>query len=117
MRTIKREIGDHGEEQARRYLAKKGYRIVASNYTTRSGEIDIVAMQRNILVFVEVKTRKNDHFCSAREAVTKSKQGKIFLTAKEFVAENKIDYKEIRFDVIEYYTQTQTIEHYVDAFG
>lgn len=112
----KKEIGDYGEGKAKRYLEREGYQIIASNYRTKSGEIDIIAMQRATLVFVEVKTRKDDSFYTAREAVTKSKQKKIFSTAKEFIAESNLSYKEIRFDVIECYTKTDKIEHYVDAF-
>lgn len=112
----KKETGDYGEGKAKRYLESEGYRIITSNYRTKSGEIDIIAMQRATLVFVEVKTRKDDSFYTAREAVTKSKQKKIFSTAKEFIAESNLNYKEIRFDVIECYTKTDKIEHYVDAF-
>lgn len=112
----KKEIGDYGEDKASEYLFNKGYRIITKNFRTKSGEIDIVAIQRNILVFIEVKTRKNDSFCSAREAVTLSKQSKIKKTAKEFIVQNNIPYKEIRFDVIEVYTYAQKIEHYADAF-
>lgn len=115
MKTTK-NIGDFGEKIARDYLVQKGYRILDTNFRVKSGELDIVAMQRDILVFVEVKTRKNDFFYSAREAVNKSKQNKLQHAAREFIAAKSISFRETRFDVIEYYTQTGKIEHYVDAF-
>ena len=64
--------GEWGEAQAAAFLAQKGGRILARNYRTRFGELDIIAELSGVLLFVEVKTRKNDHFAAAREAVTKS---------------------------------------------
>ncbi len=116
MANIKREIGDIGENYAKEFLTKKGYTILDCNFRVKSGEIDIVAFQRGCIVFVEVKTRKNDSFYEAREAVNKSKQEKIRKAAREYIATKKISYREVRFDVIEYYTQNNLIEHYIDAF-
>ena len=111
-----KSIGDYGEQIAKAFLIKNGYSILETNFRGKSGEIDIIAKQRDFLVFVEVKTRKNDTYILAREAVTPAKQKKIRSTAREFVFNNKINYKFIRFDVIEFYTQDQKIDHYVNAF-
>ena len=59
--------GAWGEALAARYLQKKRYKIVATNYRSRFGEIDLIAADRKFLVFVEVKLRKSDQFVSARE--------------------------------------------------
>ena len=72
MELLSNEIkatGRWGEEQAARYLKRKGYRVLCRNYTCRFGEIDIIASYRNYLVFVEVKTRKDASFAQAREFV------------------------------------------------
>lgn len=116
MPNQKKEIGDFGEKLAADLLEKKGYRILHTNFRVKTGEIDIIAMQRDILVIVEVKTRKNELFHSAREAVTKSKQSKLQAASGEYLHIHKPTYREIRFDVIEYYTQSGRIEHFVDAF-
>ena len=116
MPTTKKEIGDYGESRAAEYLQQKNYVILERNFRVKAGEIDIVALQRSCIVFVEVKTRRNDYLLEAREAVTRSKQEKIRRAAKEYIATKGILFKEVRFDVIEYYTQSNVIEHYIDAF-
>ena len=65
------ELGRHGEELACRELRRRGYAIVARRYRTRHGEIDIVAMDEGVLVFVEVKTRSDRRFGSPLAAVTR----------------------------------------------
>ena len=69
-----RQFGDMGEEIAVKFLQDNGYQILARNvHFSRFCELDIVAKQKNTLVFVEVKTRKNNDFGTPLEAVTKSK--------------------------------------------
>ena len=111
-----KNIGDYGEKLAENFLLEKGYAILARNYRGKSGEIDIVALQRDYIVFVEVKTRKNNLYMTARESVNPSKQKRIRSTAREYLFAYKPKYKFVRFDVIEYYTENNTIDHYVNAF-
>ena len=66
-------IGKEGEEIARRYLEKRGYKIVTANYRTRHGEIDLIAKDGTTLVFIEVKTRTQDKFGSPFDALTARK--------------------------------------------
>lgn len=66
----KRSIGSGGENLACDFLKKNGFKILARNFTIRGGEIDIIARDGNVLVFVEVKTRHSKEYGSAREAVT-----------------------------------------------
>jgi putative endonuclease len=63
-------LGSKGEDLAVRFLEKKGYRILSRNFRTPVGEIDVIAEDRNTLVFIEVKTRTDDSFGHPFEAVT-----------------------------------------------
>ena len=77
--------GFKGERQAVIYLTKLGYSILKNNYTTKLGEIDIIAKDKQTIVFVEVKTRLTTEFGLPREAVTSYKQNKIRLVATEYL--------------------------------
>ena len=114
-------LGRWGEAAAADYLRKKGYKIVASGYRTRMGEIDLIAEDRRTLAFVEVKTRRGDSFAEAKEAVTWRKQGRILQAARQYLAGHGTD-KEVRLDVIEIYapegtdTKKPVINHIENAF-
>ena len=95
-------LGAWGEATAAEYLRKKRYKILASGYHSRFGEIDLIASQGKYIVFVEVKLRKDGRFGSPGEFVTSQKQRKIILAAKSWLAKNNTD-KIIRFDIIEIY--------------
>ncbi len=95
-------LGAFGEERAARFLRRKGYRIVERNYRCRQGEIDLIARDRECLVFVEVKLRKDDRFAEAREFVTAAKQRRILTAAQLWLAQHETDLQP-RFDVIEVY--------------
>lgn len=97
---MRRELGQQGEEIAARHLQKKGYRIIARNFRTRYGELDIICLKNGILVFVEVKTRRSEIFGAAEEALTPKKIEHIRKVALQYLADNQSKHKEIRFDVI-----------------
>jgi len=101
MIDIKREIGNIGENQARKFLINNGYKIIKQNYRVMGcGEIDIIAEDENTLVIVEVKKRTIKDF-EAIDAITKSKQKRMARTAEVFIAENsEYDGKNVRFDVV-----------------
>lgn len=96
----KKIVGDRGEDIAVDYLKNNGFEIVKRNYRFGHGEIDIVAKKNDILLFVEVKTRKNLEFGPPELAVTKSKQRQIRKIAESYLAENKITEFDCRMDVI-----------------
>ena len=73
MSKHKQEIGKKGETVAVRYLKKQGYRIIEQNYRSKAGEIDIIAREKQSLVFVEVKTRSSRSFGSPKWAITAKK--------------------------------------------
>lgn len=116
-----RLLGSWGEATAASYLRKRGYQIIACNYRTRLGEIDLIAQNKTYLVFVEVKLRRSKDFALAAEAVDMAKQRRIMATAKLWLQQNETALQP-RFDVIEIYapegvsTRRPAINHIEDAF-
>lgn len=114
-------LGAWGEALAADYLRKKHYKIEASHYYSRFGEIDLVARTGKYLVFVEVKLRRNASFALAREYVNRAKQNRIRMTASIYLSQYPTDLQP-RFDVIEIYapeglnTVHPEILHMEDAF-
>ena len=114
----KKLVGRFGEQAAADYLRKKKYRIVGMNYACRFGEIDLIAENRDYVVFVEVKSRKDARFAAAREYVNEAKQRRIAATAELWLMQNETK-KQPRFDVIEVYGTDEairTINHIENAF-
>ena len=97
----KREIWVKGEVAAREYLRNKGYTILEENYAGRMGEIDLIAEDGAVIVFVEVKARESTDFGYPIEAVTPQKVRKIVLTARQYLVQKRLLGKDVRFDVIE----------------
>ena len=97
-----RKVGHWGEDRAAEYLVRAGFRIEERNYSSRYGEIDIIASDTLFLVFAEVKLRKNDRFAQAGEAVTWTKRKKILLCARQWLVDHPTE-KQPRFDVLEIY--------------
>lgn len=113
-------VGRWGEAQAAEFLRKKKYKIIAVNFRSRFGEIDIIAENKKQVLFVEVKLRKNKNYGLACEFVTPEKQRKLKTTAESWHSMNPTD-KELRFDVIEVYAPNGisdefTINHIENAF-
>lgn len=97
----KREVGSEKEKLACRYLEEKGYEIVATNYWCRSAELDIVARDGEVLVFVEVKYRKNREFGGGISAVSQKKIRNISRCARYYIYKETISPDmPMRFDVI-----------------
>jgi putative endonuclease len=98
-RRIAFRFGLSAESRAAAYLVAKGYRILARRFRTSHGEIDIVAMRRGMLVFVEVKAR--DSFDAAAEAIGKRQQNRIIAAAQLWLAAHPEDtMRDMRFDVV-----------------
>lgn len=117
----KREKGKHFEEKAAEYLKKKGYEIVATNYETVFGELDIVAEKKkeHLLVFVEVKAKDKFSGMHPFEAVDRRKQRTIIQCSKAYMMENNVKNMFIRYDVAGVVTiedEVLNIEYLEDAF-
>lgn len=97
-----RLLGQWGEELVAEALRQKGWTVAARNYRCRFGELDIVAVGRKYLIFVEVKLRKDSRFGSACEAVTPAKQRRLRTTAEFYLLSHPTGLQP-RFDVAEVY--------------
>ena len=95
------EKGRIGEKIALKYLESRGFKIITTNYRTNFGEIDIIAKDKEYIVFIEVKFRRNLKQGFPREAVGKSKQKNIIKVAGDFIMRNNLINTDFRFDVAE----------------
>ena len=114
-----RILGDYWEEVAFKFLKKNQLLKVKRNYNCKLGEIDLIMTDKDTLVFIEVKFRKNSDWVSAVESVTKAKQRKIIRSAQLFLLQYEIyDNWNCRFDVVSIQGDKQTpeIDWIQDAF-
>lgn len=95
-----KQIGDSGEDLACKYLEKQGLKILKRNFLIRGGEIDIIGMDGDVLVFVEVKTRFGQEYGFAREAITPWKLRYLKKAAMVYCAQTKWGDKPIRLDLV-----------------
>jgi len=95
-----RPAGQEGEDSAARHLTRHGYRILRRNFRTARGEIDLIATDRDTLVFVEVKARADHRMGTPAAAVDERKQERIRKAAEWYCARYKMASRAIRFDVV-----------------
>lgn len=96
----RRQLGQAGEDLAVAALKKQGYKILERNYRTPRGEIDLIARQRGVLVFVEVKTRRSAAFGEPQEAVSPAKQARLTRLAGYYLNQKGLGQVKARFDVV-----------------
>ncbi|MBS4539781.1 YraN family protein [Clostridium sp. D2Q-11] len=116
MKKENRSKGNFGEEIAIKYLLQKDYKILEKNFTTKLGEIDIIAKDKDIVTFIEVKLRRNSSYGHPFEAVDYRKQKKIINVAKLYAKYKNLYNTQFRFDIIEVYSDSNDINHIIDAF-
>lgn len=111
-------LGRRGEDMAHRYLQKNGFTVVARNYKPGAdSEIDIVARQGDLVIFVEVKSRTSAEFGSPDRAIDQEKQRHIVRAARAYVNRAAIEWNQVRFDTISViFTDPPSIVHQQDAF-
>ena len=117
-----RALGRHGENLAARFLTRKGYKVIGRNVRTFVGEIDIVARKKYSIVFVEVKTRKNESFGPPYLAITGKKKRKLTQCALCYLKMKKIEDLSWRIDVVSiearrifWFINRVKIEHFENA--
>jgi putative endonuclease len=95
------QSGKRAEKIALNFLTKQGIKIVSQNFHSRFGEIDLIGLDKQILIFVEVRYRKNEHFLSAVETIDKHKCKKIVITSEYYLNQHKKYQSYLcRYDVI-----------------
>lgn len=93
-------LGRRGETQAAEFLAKKGYRLIDRNVRTEYGEIDLIVLQTEMLVFVEVKTRRNQRYGRPEEAINPNKLQRMVDSAQAYLQEHPQYTQNWRIDVV-----------------
>lgn len=115
---INQEIGKLGEDIAVNYLKQKGYKILDRNFECRQGELDIIALDKKEIVFIEVKTRTSNRYGYPSEAVNKIKQKHMLQTIKYYLYIRNLSDEFVRIDVIEVYIRDNVykVNHIKKAF-
>jgi putative endonuclease len=115
-----KRLGRWGEKRCQRYLTRRGFRTLARNFACKTGEIDLVmADPDGSVVFVEVRTRRDEQVAQAQETVTAGKRARLWRTAKYFLALHRIENRPCRFDVVTIILGRSgpvQIRHYKNAF-
>lgn len=114
----RRQLGQQGEREAERFLRTQGYAIVAKNYRSHFGEIDLVALDRQTIVFVEVRTHTGDGLGDPLESVNLRKQRQIAKTALDYLSRHRLHERAARFDVIgiQWQGEGAQLTHIKEAF-
>jgi putative endonuclease len=112
----KKALGDFGEEVAADRLSVKGYRILERNWRTSAGEIDIIAEQNDVIVFVEVKTRTSDLYGTPQDAITQNKRRRIIKSSLAYLTEMDLLDRDWRVDMVAILCKRNSVvtnvEHY-----
>lgn len=101
MPSPRSRVGRSAEIAAAAELGRRGYRIIASNYRWRYGEIDFIAEEGGAIVFIEVRCKRTTEFGTPAESVTPAKQRKLLITAQHYLDESSITDRDCRFDMVE----------------
>jgi len=117
--TVRQRFGALGEEAAAELLRSQGYRIVAKNHRCRRGEVDLVAERGDLLVFVEVRTRRSSIFGAPEETVDARKQRRVIAAARDYLARWRGPERGARFDVVAVVDSPRgpQLTHFENAFN
>lgn len=104
------KIGKFGENEAEKYLIQKGYKILERNFNCKRGEIDIIALDKKEIVFIEIKARTNLKYGLPSESVTKYKLNHIYKAAEYYLYTTRLQNQNARIDVIEVYIKNNQVK-------
>ncbi len=110
--TKRQSLGRWGETQAAEFLAKKGYRLLERNVRTEYGEIDLLLQSEEILVFVEVKTRRSQRYGQPESAITASKLRHMIDSAQAYLQEHPQFTQDWRIDVVSVHVKSGNAPHF-----
>jgi putative endonuclease len=105
MEKYNKLLGNFGERSAEGYLIKNKYKIIDRNYRCKFGEIDIVALEKDNLVFIEVKTRTTEKYGNPSDAINFIKKKHMTKTALNYISHKKMEKYFCRFDVVEVFAE------------
>jgi putative endonuclease len=115
-----KKLGRWGEKRCEKFLRKKGLKKLEGNYSCRAGEIDLIMVDKSgAIVFVEVKTRKDETFAATEDVITSTKQQRMTRAARYFLSSHNIENRPYRFDVATIVLGQKgrgKINHYENAF-
>jgi len=94
-----KDVGKIGENRIARYLKDEGWIILEKNFRFHKKEVDIIAQKHDLIIFVEVKTRKNTQFGRGSEAIDTQKRNNIIHVARHYIEKNNLNNFNVRFDV------------------
>ena len=100
MSYSRKALGNWGEETAKQYLIDKGYFLLDQNWRTQVGELDLIMLDRGIVVFIEVRTKSTSQFGTAIESINYKKQQKLLVTAQSYLQRKKWWNRTTRFDLV-----------------
>ena len=100
MTHIKKDLGQYGEDLAADFLKRQGYKILERNFRNKLGEVDIVAAEKDVICFIEVKTRRTPLCGTPFEAISSAKQFKLGQLALSYLKYKKLLDRAARFDVV-----------------
>lgn len=106
---INQKLGKLGEDIISNYIQKQGYKILERNFECSQGEIDIIAKDKDEMVFIEVKTRTDMSYGEAREAITKTRKRHLINSIKYYIYKRNLEKEFIRIDVAEVYIKNQNV--------
>lgn len=120
MKKYNKLIGNYGESLALNFIKTKNYKLLDKNFRIKSGEIDLICKFKDIIIFIEVKSRYNSNLGSPSESVTYFKQKQIINLSNYYIYKFNLYNYNVRFDVIEVFFNTKDesfiINHIEDAF-
>jgi len=100
MKGARKRLGNVGEEIATRELTRRGYAVRERNWRCPEGELDMVAEQGEMLVFVEVRTRRGDRFGTPEESITLAKRAHLIAAAQAYLQAHSLQDRDWRIDVV-----------------
>ena len=118
-RRTSTQLGSEAEQLAVAHLTQRGYRIVETNYRVRGGELDIIALDGDVMAFVEVRSRRSTRWGHPLETVSRAKQLRLLRAAQRYLVRSRQLDRQVRFDVlaivIEPRRQFQLVQDAFDA--
>ncbi len=100
MSRVRQALGRRGEALARAHIESNGYAIIAANYRSKAGEIDLVTERDGAIVFVEVRARSGPHMGLPEESITPTKRGHLVAAAQEYLQEHGVQDRQWRIDLV-----------------